>query len=84
MQTWTVQDVKARFSELLDACISGKPQLVTKNGTEAAVLVSVETWRRLQGSARPSLKSLLLREGGRGDDLTIPSRGRVKRRKIKE
>lgn len=84
MQTWAVQDAKARFSELLDACVSGKPQLVTKRGTEAAVLVPVETWRRLQNDAKPSLKTLLLQEDGRGDDLIIPPRGQAKRRKMTE
>ena len=82
MKIWSEQDAKARFSELLDACLSGKPQLVTKRGTETAVLVPVETWRRLQNSARPSLKSLLLREAGRGDDLVIPPRGQAKRNRL--
>jgi hypothetical protein len=36
------------------------PQIVTKHGAEAAVLVPVETWRRLQKSARPTLKDMLL------------------------
>ena len=41
MDTWPVQDAKARFSEFLQACISHGPQLVTKHGAEAAVLVPV-------------------------------------------
>ena len=36
--------------------------MVTKRGAEAAVLVPVEDWRRLQQSARPTLKELLLAE----------------------
>jgi hypothetical protein len=36
MQTWPVQDAKARFSEFLDAYIKEGPQIVTKRGTEAA------------------------------------------------
>jgi predicted nucleic acid-binding protein len=31
-------------------------QIVTRRGTEAAVLVPVEVWRRLQAAAKPSLK----------------------------
>ena len=42
MQAWPVQDAKARFSEFLDACIAGAPQMVTKRGAEAAVLVPVD------------------------------------------
>ena len=55
MSTWPVQDEKARFSEFLDACLAEGPQLVTRRGAEAAVLVPVDEWRRLQASARPSL-----------------------------
>ena len=40
MRAWPVQDAKARFSEFLEACLAQGPQLVTKRGTEAAVLVS--------------------------------------------
>jgi antitoxin Phd len=81
MQTWPVQDAKARFSEFLDACMSEGPQMVTKRGAEAAVLVPVDVWRRLQSAARPSLKQLLLSDVGR-TDLVIPVRGNAQRRRI--
>jgi antitoxin Phd len=81
MQTWPVQDAKARFSEFLDACMSEGPQMVTKRGAEAAVLVPVDVWRRLQSAARPSLKQLLLSDVGR-TDLAIPVRGHAQRRRI--
>jgi len=74
MHTWPVQDAKARFSEFLEACMSEGPQMVTKRGAEAAVLVPVDVWRRLQNAARPSLKQLLLSDVGR-TDLVIPARG---------
>ena len=73
MQTWPVQDAKARFSEFLERCLAEGPQMVTKRGAEAAVLVPVEEWRRLQAAARPSLKELLLSEPARG---ALPVRGR--------
>ena len=81
MRTWPVQEPKARFSELLDACLSEGPQMVTKQGAEAAVLVPVHEWRPLQSAAKPPLKDLLLPEAGRGDTL-VPARGRAKRRKV--
>lgn len=81
MHTWPVQDAKARFSELLDACLSEGPQMVTRRGTETAVLVPVHEWRRLQSAARPSLKQLLLAEQARTEVL-VPPRGRARRRKI--
>ena len=80
MHTWPVQDAKARFSEFLDACLKDGPQMVTRRGAEAAVLVPVQEWRRLQ-TARPSLKQLLLSENAR-NDLTIPARGSARRRSV--
>jgi antitoxin Phd len=79
VQTWPVQDAKARFSEFLETCLAEGPQMVTKRGAEAAVLVPVDQWRRLEAAARPSLKQLLLSEQGRAD-LAIPSRGAARRR----
>ena len=79
MRTWPVQDAKARFSEFLDTCLREGPQIVTKRGAEAAVLISVAEWRRLREGARPSLKSLLLAEEPR-TELTMPARGGRRRR----
>jgi prevent-host-death family protein len=79
MSTWPVQDAKARFSEFLDACLAEGPQLVTRRGAEAAVLVPVDEWRRLQAAARPSLKQLLLAAEGRAE-LALPPRGNARRR----
>jgi prevent-host-death family protein len=79
MKTWSVQDAKARFSELLDDCVREGPQLVSKRGIDAAVLVPIEDWYRLQHQARPTLKDLLLNATPRAD-LEIPERGALKRR----
>jgi prevent-host-death family protein len=79
MQTWPIQDAKARFSEFLETCLAEGPQMVTKRGTEAAVLMPVDEWRRLTAAARPSLKQLLLSQQGRAD-LALPARGGARRR----
>lgn len=79
MKTWPVQDAKARFSELLETCLNEGAQVVTKRGSEAAVLVPISEWRRLQQASRPTLKELLLAEQPRAD-LPIPERGRRRRR----
>ena len=81
MTNWPVQDARARFSQLLDACLSDGPQMVTRRGAEAAVLVPVEEWRRLQSTARPSLKQLLLSDEVR-HQVVLPARGQAKRRKL--
>ena len=66
MRTWQVRDAKARFSELLEACLKDGPQIVTKRGIEAAVLVPVEEWRRFQGGGRPGPQEPLRAEGAGG------------------
>lgn len=81
MDAWPVQDAKARFSELLDRCLAEGPQLVTRRGADAAVLVAVEEWRRLCAAARPSLKELLLSDVARVV-IPVPERGRARRRSL--
>lgn len=81
MHTWPVQDAKARFSEFLDACLTEGPQMVTRRGTEAAVLVPIQAWRRLQQAAKPTLKELLLSDQARAE-LILPVRGEPIRRKV--
>lgn len=79
MHTWPVQDAKARFSEFLTACLTEGPQMVTKRGAEAAVLVPLHEWQRLQAVGRPSLKQLLLQSEARTPEL-VAARGQAKRR----
>lgn len=79
MRTWPVQDAKARFSEFLETCLTKGPQMVTRRGAEAAVLVPVDEWKRLEAVARPSLKALLLQANARSTALT-PTRGQARRR----
>jgi antitoxin Phd len=79
MKVWPVQDAKARFSELLDTCLKEGPQLVTRRGQQAAVLVPVRQWQRLAQVAKPTLKDLLLSDLARSE-LQIPSRGKRRRR----
>lgn len=81
MNIWPVQDAKARFSEFLDTCLQEGPQMVTRRGAEAAVLIPVDVWRRLQSAARPTLKQLLLSDQARSD-LIVPERGRANRRSV--
>lgn len=81
MRVWPVQHAKARFSELLDTCEREGPQVVSRRGCEAAVLVSMVEWRRLQAAARPSLKELLLSPGARIESL-VPPRGQARRRSV--
>ena len=82
MNTWPVNDAKARFSELLETTLTEGPQIITKRGIETAVIVPIEEWRRLQERARPTLKELLLAPEPRFEGFAemIPTRGRLRRR----
>ena len=80
MDSWQLQDAKARFSEFLDAALKKGPQTVICSGVETAILVSMEQWRRVHSGARPSLKDLLLAPEPRFE-MIIPPRRKVRRRK---
>jgi len=81
MTVWLVQDTKARFSALLETAQREGPQVVTRRSREAAVLVPIEQWRRLQAASRPSLKQLLLAPEARSERL-VPPRGQARRRTL--
>ena len=83
MKSWPVQDAKARFSELLETCLKEGPQVVTKRGANAAVLVPMRDWQQLQRAAKPTLKELLLSDSARGE-LSILKRGGKRRRNPRE
>jgi antitoxin Phd len=79
MHIWPVQEAKARFSEFLDTCLEDGPQVVSRRGTEAAVLVPIAQWRRLQAVVQRTLKDLLLSDTARAD-VDVPARGSRRRR----
>ena len=81
MHTWSLQDAKAKFSELLECCMLEGTQLITKRGVQTAVLVPIEEWQRLTTSAKPSLKELLLSDDHRFE-MDLPRSRQVKRRAI--
>jgi prevent-host-death family protein len=59
MDKWPLQHEKARFSELVNFCLKTGPQMVTRNGREVAVLISVEDYQRTL-SPKTSLKEFFL------------------------
>ncbi|WP_306112493.1 type II toxin-antitoxin system Phd/YefM family antitoxin [Roseovarius sp. MMSF_3448] len=54
---WTVQDAKNKFSAVVDAALSGKPQEVTRRGKPAVVILSANEYRRLLAAAVQSRES---------------------------
>ncbi len=60
---WTLQDAKNRFSAVVKAAQHGQPQLVTKHGVSAVVVVSVEEYQAYISAMRkkqPSFGEYLL------------------------
>lgn len=81
MHTWPVQDAKARFSEMLETSLAEGPQVVTKHGKAAAVLVPIRQWEALQVSGKRTLKQLML-DRTVITTLAVPPRGGLKLRKM--
>lgn len=79
MDSWQLQEAKARFSEFLDAALKKGPQAVTRRGVMEAVLIPIDEWQRLQRESRPNIKELLLGGGPRFEEIVLP-RGKWKHR----
>jgi prevent-host-death family protein len=43
---WSVAQAKARFSELIESALNEGPQVITRNGVETAIVVSIEEWEK--------------------------------------
>ena len=46
--SWTLQDAKARFSQVVAAAVRGQAQRVTKHGKEAVVIISATEFAALK------------------------------------
>jgi antitoxin Phd len=67
--TWQLQKAKAEFSKLIDQCIENGPQIVTRYGRPAAVVLSAETYARMTRK-QPDFKAFLRNAPLDGVDLT--------------
>lgn len=74
MRSWQVQDAKAKFSELVDATLRDGPQVVTKRGVAAVVMVPFDQWVELGARPKRTLKELLLASEARTENLVPPRR----------
>ena len=78
-RSWSVQDAKNRFSEVVEAA-KHTPQTVTKHGKPAVVVVDVaeyERLRRLERARAPSFADVLLsmpQDGGEFDRRNVRMR----------
>ena len=45
--TWQLQDAKSKFSQLVESAMSNEPQIVTKHGHKAVVVLSYEDYEAM-------------------------------------
>jgi antitoxin Phd len=69
MQTWQLQKAKSQFSELVERTLKEGPQLVTRRGEEAVVVLAAQDYRRLSEQV-PKLMDCLL-NAPRGEELNV-------------
>ncbi|PSB04360.1 type II toxin-antitoxin system prevent-host-death family antitoxin [filamentous cyanobacterium CCP2] len=48
MATWQLQEAKSKFSEVVNEAIAHGPQVITRRGTEVAIVLSYSEYRQLQ------------------------------------
>jgi len=70
MKNVSIFDGKNKFSELVALAAKGEPQLITKNGTPTAVVISINEYRRLTAK-QGSLSELLLNSPLRGSKIDL-------------
>jgi prevent-host-death family protein len=66
MKTWKASLAKARLPEIIDAAVTGEPQLIERRDGKEVVVVSKDHFER----TRPNLKTVLLENtyAGEGED----------------
>jgi len=67
---WQVQEAKTKLSELIDEANKKGPQIITRHGSERAVVLSIAEYRALTAH-KPDLRAYLL-GGPKFDDFDIP------------
>ncbi len=79
MAIWQVQEAKTRLSELIEDADTKGPQIITRHGSERAVILSIADYQALT-KGKPSLKDYLL--GGPKVDSFEVKRSRDTGRKV--
>jgi hypothetical protein len=78
---WSIQNTKSKFIELLNSGDDLGPQIIRRVGLVKAILATINTWRKVQNSAKPSLKSFLLSDRDRFE-MALKKRGSRQHRKL--
>lgn len=49
---WTIQDAKNKFSSVVDAALEARPQFVSRRGTPAVVIISIQQYEILKNRGK--------------------------------
>jgi antitoxin Phd len=73
MQTWQLQDAKARLSEVIKRAVNEGPQEITVRGEPTAVVLSADEFKKLKAPAKskPSLVEMLQSSPWMGVELDL-------------
>jgi len=66
-QSWTVAAAKAHFSEVVENALKHGPQIITRHGRKAVIVVAAEEWERKtqrQGTLADYFAASPLRDSG--------------------
>jgi antitoxin Phd len=80
MAVWQVQEAKTRLSEVIEDANNKGPQIITRHGSERAVVLSIADYRALTAH-KPDLREYLL--GGPKVDSFEVGRDRDTGRKVR-
>lgn len=68
--TWSVAEAKAKLSEVIEKAQSDGPQMITRNGRKAVVIVAADEWER-KTRRKGNLADFLLASPLRGSGIEI-------------
>jgi len=66
-KAWTLADAKAHLSEVVESALKSGPQVITRHGRKAVVVVAAEEWERKtarRGTLADFFANSPLRESG--------------------
>ena len=50
LQTWQLQEAKNKLSRVIEDAIHRGPQIITRRGTEVAIVISIDEYRKMTTS----------------------------------
>jgi prevent-host-death family protein len=68
--SWSVAGAKAHLSEVIERALANGPQVITRNGRDAVVVVSTQEWER-KAARKGSLAEFFAASPLRGSELAI-------------